>query len=187
MTRQTLCGSILGDTKVAAPPENRSTGFSCGRFFLACSKTKNFCRLRRQTALRVPRDTKTQRRTSDPQRDQPQLQTTQPHPDNQERSINYTAEQILLTTRPPKRGRSSLDRQAPSLTVRASASDSHFPLRPQTLASAYQGVYVRTAGCAEVRCASASTGQPGTVGVVCAHCMFPGTPSSLPNRSPRLG
>jgi hypothetical protein len=33
MTRQTLCGSILGDTKVAAPPENRSTGFSCGRFF----------------------------------------------------------------------------------------------------------------------------------------------------------
>src|ERR1017187_9539211 len=104
MTRQTLCGSILGDTKVAAPPENRSTGFSCGRFFLACSKTKNFCRLRRQTALRVPRDTKTQRRTSDPQRDQPQLQTTQPHPDNQERSINYTAEQILLTTRPTKRG-----------------------------------------------------------------------------------
>jgi hypothetical protein len=35
------------------------------------------------------------------------LQTTQPHPDNQERSINYTAEQILLTTRPPKRGRSN--------------------------------------------------------------------------------
>src|ERR1035441_680210 len=118
MTRQTLCGSILGDTKVAAPRKTAPRA-SPAVVFSACSKTKNFCRLRRQTALRVPRDTKTQRRTSDPQRDQPQLQTTQPHPDNQERSINYTAEQILLTTRPPKRGRSTSRVASISLYTRA--------------------------------------------------------------------